>query len=286
MVLKDYYSILNIPRNATEKEIKKAYRIQAKKFHPDSSDTEGSEDIFKEINEAYKVLSNAKKKKEYDASLGIGKPSQQHHRRKTYRPPPKAAKPSPYKETARRNQGSKRIWREHNASLKSQSWSSFGKRRGSGASYSSFKYSQTQPSNTKLGVFVGISLAVMMFIFVFWFLEPLSIKLAINDGKNFRQDWANKSKPSPFYSFEEQQKAKNLREQLYRESIQQWEDQEEDFDQLSEDPYSQDPDEPSPLDKEEQYEEDKGRPQHNYQDTLLDDIWEDIEDQASDTSDF
>jgi curved DNA-binding protein CbpA len=285
MALRDYYSILNIPRNATEKEIKKAYRNQAKKFHPDSSDAEGSEDIFKEINEAYKVLSNAKKKKEYDASFSKTKQSPPH-RRKTYRPPPEASRSAPFKETAGRDKDSKRIWREHNASLRSQSWSAFGKRGGDEASYSSFKYFQNQPSKPLLGILVGISLAVVMFIFVFWVLKPIPFNLLGDDGKDYNQRLADEFEPPPFYLFKEQQDAQNLHERLSRESISQLEKLEEDFDRLSKDHYSQDPDNSQAFDKKEQYEEDNRWPQNNYQDNLLDDIWEDIEDQASDTSDF
>ena len=70
MSQKDYYSILNISPNATKQDIKRAYRTLAKKFHPDSSNTsEETEELFKEINEAYKILSNPEKKKEYDASI-------------------------------------------------------------------------------------------------------------------------------------------------------------------------------------------------------------------------
>jgi len=60
---KDYYQILGISRNASEDEIKKAYRKLAHKFHPDKG---GDENKFKEINEAYQILSNKEKKAQYD----------------------------------------------------------------------------------------------------------------------------------------------------------------------------------------------------------------------------
>ncbi|MCX8007646.1 MAG: molecular chaperone DnaJ [Coriobacteriia bacterium] len=60
---KDYYDILGVSRNATPDEIKKAFRKQARKHHPDAG---GSEERFKEINEAYEVLSDPEKRKQYD----------------------------------------------------------------------------------------------------------------------------------------------------------------------------------------------------------------------------
>jgi molecular chaperone DnaJ len=62
----DYYDILGIPRNADDKEIKKAYRNLARKFHPDVCKDPGAEEKFKEINEAYSVLSDEQKKAQYD----------------------------------------------------------------------------------------------------------------------------------------------------------------------------------------------------------------------------
>lgn len=63
---KDYYKVLGIARGASEDEIKKAYRKQALRFHPDKNKSPGAEDKFKEIAEAYDVLSDAKKKEVYD----------------------------------------------------------------------------------------------------------------------------------------------------------------------------------------------------------------------------
>ncbi len=67
MAGKDYYNILGIPRNAADKDIKSAYRKMARKYHPDvNPGDKAAEARFKEINEAFEVLSDADKKKKYD----------------------------------------------------------------------------------------------------------------------------------------------------------------------------------------------------------------------------
>merc|ERR1711963_67053 len=63
---KDYYTILGVSRAASDDEIKKAYRKLALKYHPDKNQSPGAEERFKEIGEAYDVLSDAKKKQIYD----------------------------------------------------------------------------------------------------------------------------------------------------------------------------------------------------------------------------
>ncbi|XP_035516908.1 dnaJ homolog subfamily B member 1b [Morone saxatilis] len=63
---KDYYDILGIKRGASEDDIKKAYRKQALRYHPDKNKSPGAEEKFKEIAEAYDVLSDPKKKDIYD----------------------------------------------------------------------------------------------------------------------------------------------------------------------------------------------------------------------------
>jgi molecular chaperone DnaJ len=62
----DYYDILGIPHNADDKEVKKAYRNLARKYHPDVCKEPGSEEKFKRINEAYSVLSDTQKRAQYD----------------------------------------------------------------------------------------------------------------------------------------------------------------------------------------------------------------------------
>ena len=69
MQYKDYYEILGVKRDASESEIKSAYRKLARKFHPDVNKTKEAEQKFKDINEAYEVLGDKQKRQRYD-SLG------------------------------------------------------------------------------------------------------------------------------------------------------------------------------------------------------------------------
>jgi len=62
----DYYKILGVPRSATDDELKKAYRKLALKYHPDKNQAPGAEEKFKQIGEAYDVLSDEKKRRIYD----------------------------------------------------------------------------------------------------------------------------------------------------------------------------------------------------------------------------
>ena len=67
MKYKDYYEILGIKKNADEKEVKSAYRKLARKYHPDVNKADSSSAKFKDINEAYEVLSDKDKRRKYDA---------------------------------------------------------------------------------------------------------------------------------------------------------------------------------------------------------------------------
>lgn len=64
--MKNYYQILNIPKKASSNEIKKAYRILALKWHPDKNKDDIALDKFREISEAFHILSDEQKKLEYD----------------------------------------------------------------------------------------------------------------------------------------------------------------------------------------------------------------------------
>ena len=64
--MSDYYEVLGVPRDATGEQIKKAYRRLAMKYHPDVADDEGSAERFKEIGEAYAVLSDPQKRQMFD----------------------------------------------------------------------------------------------------------------------------------------------------------------------------------------------------------------------------
>src|SRR5438046_5659564 len=64
---RDYYETLGVPKTATEDEIRTAFRKLARKHHPDvAKDKKAAEEKFKEINEAYEVLSDSEKRKKYD----------------------------------------------------------------------------------------------------------------------------------------------------------------------------------------------------------------------------
>ncbi|MFI5262598.1 MAG: DnaJ domain-containing protein, partial [Candidatus Limnocylindrales bacterium] len=73
---RDYYEILGVPRGATDDEVKKAFRKLAQQWHPDVNTTAAAAERFKEINEAYQVLSDPQRRQAYDlfgrAGLGNG----------------------------------------------------------------------------------------------------------------------------------------------------------------------------------------------------------------------
>ena len=63
---KDYYEVLGVSKDATDAEIKSAFRKLAKQYHPDISKEANAEEKFKEIQEAYEVLGDENKRKQYD----------------------------------------------------------------------------------------------------------------------------------------------------------------------------------------------------------------------------
>lgn len=78
MSKRDYYEVLGVGKNASDDELKIAYRTLAKKFHPDVNRDKTAEERFKEINEAYQVLSDSKKRQIYDqyGHEGVGAAAQ------------------------------------------------------------------------------------------------------------------------------------------------------------------------------------------------------------------
>ncbi|MCW9079561.1 MAG: DnaJ domain-containing protein, partial [Gammaproteobacteria bacterium] len=82
MDYKDYYAVMGVARDATQDEIKRAYRKLARKFHPDVSKAADAEVRFKELGEAYEVLKDPEKRAAYD-QLGRNWQAGQD-----FRPPP------------------------------------------------------------------------------------------------------------------------------------------------------------------------------------------------------
>lgn len=82
MKFKDYYAILGVPRDASQDDIKRAYRKLARKYHPDVSNETDAEEKFKAVGEAYEVLKDPEKRAAYD---GVGQNWQQGQ---DFQPPP------------------------------------------------------------------------------------------------------------------------------------------------------------------------------------------------------
>ena len=66
MAQRDYYEILGVPKNASSEDLKSAFRRLARQYHPDVNKDSDAEERFKEINEAYAVLSDPEKRSAYD----------------------------------------------------------------------------------------------------------------------------------------------------------------------------------------------------------------------------
>jgi curved DNA-binding protein len=82
MEFRDYYEVMGVPRDATQDDIKRAYRKLARKYHPDVSDDADAEARFKEVGEAYEVLKDPEKRAAYDQLGANWKTGQE------FRPPP------------------------------------------------------------------------------------------------------------------------------------------------------------------------------------------------------
>ena len=82
MEFRDYYEVMGVARDATQDEVKRAYRKLARKYHPDVSKEGDAEERFKEVGEAYEVLKDAEKRAAYD-QLGSN-----HKAGQEFQPPP------------------------------------------------------------------------------------------------------------------------------------------------------------------------------------------------------
>lgn len=77
---KDYYKILEVPKTASKKEISRSYRALSRKYHPDKNTESESERIYRDVTEAYDVLSDDEKRRRYDMGEDVDQPQhQQHH---------------------------------------------------------------------------------------------------------------------------------------------------------------------------------------------------------------
>lgn len=90
METKDPYKVLGLPRDASQNDIRKAHRKLVMKYHPDSNpENPRAEERFKEVQQAYEVLSNEKKRREYDEGLrtsSSGSPGTPRSRESSSRP--------------------------------------------------------------------------------------------------------------------------------------------------------------------------------------------------------
>ena len=82
MEFRDYYEVMGVKRDATQDDIKRAYRKLARKYHPDVSEDDDAEEKFKEVGEAYEVLKDPEKRAAYDQ---LGK---NYKAGQDFRPPP------------------------------------------------------------------------------------------------------------------------------------------------------------------------------------------------------
>jgi len=69
---RDYYTILGVPRTASDGDVKRAFRKLAQQWHPDVNRDSGADERFKEINEAYQVLSDPQRRQAYDTFGAAG----------------------------------------------------------------------------------------------------------------------------------------------------------------------------------------------------------------------
>jgi curved DNA-binding protein CbpA len=95
MTDRTHYEVLGVPENATQDQIRSAYRKLVLQYHPDRSGTKSTTDIFVEIVEAYSVLSNPTRRANYDAILRVRREQRESARRSSAQPQPPRWEPQP-----------------------------------------------------------------------------------------------------------------------------------------------------------------------------------------------
>lgn len=91
--MKDYYQIMELTREATEADVKRSFRRLAVRYHPDKNPSKEAENLFKEINEAYEVLSDPERRSRYDQLL-LNQGTHYQWQQTYVRPQPRATRPS------------------------------------------------------------------------------------------------------------------------------------------------------------------------------------------------
>ncbi|MBN2893656.1 MAG: DnaJ domain-containing protein [Bacteroidales bacterium] len=129
MIFKDYYKILGVSSSSTTDEIKKAYRKLALLYHPDRNpDNKVAEEKFKEIAEAYEVLSDVQKRKEFDNLRTFGSSSKKFYSNTSYKDDFDFNFENPYKSNSKEKYGDpEKLWEEFKKDYNFKNFSDFFK---------------------------------------------------------------------------------------------------------------------------------------------------------------